>query len=165
MAAKKSPTRVFHHKRKRREIGHIIEPLFCQQTKCYLVTNQVKNQVCQRRSRILYPHEALQNFKFSRAFKINIFWKREYCEVVAGTWQFYSIDWSASKFMVIKITLWQFKLKPLLVHLSHSRFCINFMALFTKLTSFQETQKTINTSSQEGAIISVVLFSFLSVGI
>ena len=37
---------VFHHKRKQREIGHIIEPLFCQQTKCYLVTNQVKNQVC-----------------------------------------------------------------------------------------------------------------------
>ena len=35
---------VFHHKRKQREIGHIIEPLFCQQTKCYLVTNQVKNQ-------------------------------------------------------------------------------------------------------------------------
>ena len=46
MAAKKSLAQVLHHKIKQREIGHIIEPLFCQQTKCYLVTNQVKNQVC-----------------------------------------------------------------------------------------------------------------------
>ena len=44
-AAKNSPTQVFHHKRKQRETGHVIELLFCQQTKCYLVTNQVKNQV------------------------------------------------------------------------------------------------------------------------
>ena len=32
-AAKNSPTQVFHHKRKQREIGHVIEQLFCQQTK------------------------------------------------------------------------------------------------------------------------------------
>ena len=35
----------FITKEKQREIWHIIETLFCHQTKCYLVTNQVKNQV------------------------------------------------------------------------------------------------------------------------
>ena len=44
-AAKKSPAQVFHHKRKQRKIGHIIEPLFYQETKCNLVTSQVKNHV------------------------------------------------------------------------------------------------------------------------
>ena len=64
MAAKWYPAQVFHHKSKQREIGHIIEPLFCQQTKCYLVTNQVKNQVWFSRS------------KFENKFSDRSAWKR-----------------------------------------------------------------------------------------
>ena len=84
---------VFHHKRKQSVIGHIIEPLFCQQTKCYLVTNQVKNQVWLE----------IRNQRFSRVNR-----KSTYncnCLVVLLS----SNDWNCTK---IQMLIWRITTSP-----------------------------------------------------